>query len=343
MGYFRKRLKNLWIALQALKTCIKLTLIRNPTLLVFTFHRILPQDDPLRSFEQPGMVATPENLQGLMQLMKRFRIRPVEAETWLENANTSRDLPRLSYAITLDDGWRDNYTHALPILVSEAVPATIFLVSRLIGTEGVYWPEQIIYLLTEGIACHPGLFSDPESEWLADFARGAGVVNDKPATIAQADKVVTRLKSLSDEEILRRLDRLRTKYPKALPDSIGRLLLNHEEIKEMEMSGLVSFGAHSRHHFRANHLDDEDAIIDEFVGCKEDLEKLLANPVKSFCYPNGNLTDAASRLVRTHYFAGFTTRYGWNDSHCDPYEVRRYNLHDGNAGSPLSLLALLAR
>jgi peptidoglycan/xylan/chitin deacetylase (PgdA/CDA1 family) len=32
-------------------------------------------------------------------------------------------------AITLDDGWHDNYTSVLPVVTAEAIPVTIFVLS----------------------------------------------------------------------------------------------------------------------------------------------------------------------------------------------------------------------
>ena len=44
------------------------------------------------------------------------------------------ELPANALAITFDDGYRDNFTHAAPILARYGLPATVFLASGLIGT-----------------------------------------------------------------------------------------------------------------------------------------------------------------------------------------------------------------
>lgn len=45
-------------------------------------------------------------------------------------------------AITFDDGYRDNFEHALPILERLSLPATFFLVSQWIGTDVVPWWDR---------------------------------------------------------------------------------------------------------------------------------------------------------------------------------------------------------
>ena len=52
-------------------------------------------------------------------------------------------LPRNALAITFDDGYRDNLTHAAPILARLGLPATIFLATGFIGTAEVPWFDRL--------------------------------------------------------------------------------------------------------------------------------------------------------------------------------------------------------
>src|SRR6476620_4433136 len=50
-------------------------------------------------------------------------------EFYLENVK----FPEKGISLTLDDGWKDNYQNAFPILKDLGIKATIFLVSSCIG------------------------------------------------------------------------------------------------------------------------------------------------------------------------------------------------------------------
>ena len=56
--------------------------------------------------------------------------------------------PRSTYCVvTFDDGWRDNYVYAYPVLRRLGIPATIFLATRLVGTDEWVWPDKLAHLL----------------------------------------------------------------------------------------------------------------------------------------------------------------------------------------------------
>src|SRR5262249_35549167 len=60
-------------------------------------------------------------------------------------------LPRRSAVITFDDGFRNVLTPALPVLQRYQLPATVFLVTGLIGTRQPAWPDCLFFAVMQSI------------------------------------------------------------------------------------------------------------------------------------------------------------------------------------------------
>ncbi|ENO14292.2 chitin deacetylase [Marinobacter nanhaiticus D15-8W] len=285
------------------------------------------------------MVISPDSLNRHLTLMKSLGATFVALDQWLDKAQQGADLPRLAVAVTFDDGWQDNYQHAYPILKQHAVPATIFLVSRRINTDWQFWPEQVLNLLVN----HADLLEHPALTWLSKEVDACGYKRQSALSIEQADAVIARLKSFTDEQIEGPLQEAREAIPALAELPRSRHLLNDQEMQEMQASGLVTYGAHTQHHYRLNRLSDSEQLRREIVVCQEDLKAKGLNTLPVFCYPNGDISQKGEELVKEHYRAACTTARGWNHSPAQPYGLRRFNFHDGNGGNALTFLATMGR
>lgn len=286
------------------------------------------------------MVTSPEALDMHIRLAKTLGAEPIHLDEWLARNKKDQKLPRLAVAFTFDDGWRDNYLYAYPRLKSHNTPATIFLVTQMVDSDETFWPEQVLKLLTS-----QAIPEDDESfDWLrphlpSSTTSGKG----SPLSLVEADAVISRLKSLDDATILANLENVYQAHPDLASTESSRAILNTSELEEMSSDGLMRYGAHTRHHYRLNRLNDEQMLKEEITGCLDDIKALSKASVPIFCYPNGDITGAGEALVSDHYEAACTTKTGWNLAGCDPYDLHRFNLHDGNSYSSRTLLATIGR
>src|SRR2546429_7896613 len=86
----------------------------------------------------------------------------------------------------------------------------------------------------------------------------------------------------------------------ATEDETATLPLTWTQIREMEESGWVSFGAHTVHHPILAHLKDPVEIRREVRECRTALEQQLSHQVRMFAYPFGQpeeVGDEASQAV----------------------------------------------
>jgi len=299
-------------------------------LLVLMYHRVLPASDPRYAAEQPGMVVTPQTFHlHLDVLSAAFRI--VRLGDWIDDR-----LPAHGpyCAITFDDGWHDNHEHAWPLLRAAAVPATVFLVSDLIGTGHDFWPGRLRHALQ---AVHAAdAWQSAEATWLADLVAGAG--GDPHAV----ERVIVAAKRMPDGEIDAHLCGLERRLGLGTGTPTPPPLMGWDQVREMQASGLVDFGAHTRHHVRLLESVAPATLRDEIEGSAERIHERLGVRPRVFCYPNGDRSPAAERIVRATYAAAVTTRRGWNHRGDDPHGMTRVGVHEDIAGSRLRFRARLA-
>ena len=79
--------------------------------------------------------------------------------------------------------------------------------------------------------------------------------------------------------------------------------LSWDQIIEMDKSGLIEFGAHTRHHPDLTRLSAS-AQVDEIKGSKADLESHLKKQVNFFAYPYGSYNNLIVQEVKDSGYLG---------------------------------------
>lgn len=338
-GFRGDRLKRLvkGLAQRAASAVAPLWLRSRPeSLLVLMYHRVLPRGHRERDNEQAGMYVSPETLRMHIEVLARH-FTLMHLDEWMRTKAAGAKLPRLSCALTFDDGWLDNYEHAFPVLRGAAAPATIYLVSDLVGTRYAFWPNRMVRLLKS-----PGgrrALQERAGGLAALVAeQGWGGDADLPPALEQIDAFISRCKrAYSDAQIDAMLAEVESHQPS--PPGGGRDLMNWDEIREMQASGLVRFGSHSRHHVRLLDSLPPQTLHDEVVRSAAVIEKEIGVRPATFCYPNGDHCAAAVDLVRQQYLAATTTARGWNSRATDVHLLNRVGLHDDVSSTPAAFLS----
>ena len=220
-------------------------------------------------------------------------------------ARIDRDTPfteRVA-AITFDDGYRDVYEQAYPMLVRKGVPAAVFVVTDFIGRASWQHHDRLYRLVAKAFDTweHPqrrlrGLLSDlhpPAAERLESRA-----ADDNPLAIVSA--LVPALSHVNAGAVLEGLEA-------AIGNGFGRAprTLTWPMVREMRRAGFV-VGSHSCTHVSLP-TESTGTGADELLRSKRDLERHLGEPVAHFAYPGGQFTDAVVEAVdRAGYRFGYT-------------------------------------
>ena len=86
-----------------------------------------------------------------MGFLKRNHYNVVSLESLRGYYEGNRKFPARTIAVTLDDGYEDNYTYAFPVLKKYNIPATVFIVVSQVGRPGRLSWEQIKEMLASGL------------------------------------------------------------------------------------------------------------------------------------------------------------------------------------------------
>ena len=273
---------------------------------ILTFHRVNDDDDPFMPALSTAVFAA-----RMEHIAKHYVVFTVE--DLVERLQQGR-LPRKALALTFDDGYQDNLTHAAPILARYGLPATIFLTTGYIGTQRVLWFDRLALALKATTCPEVGL------------AEGLVVsLRSKADRVRALQAALAHLKQIPDGERRRGLDQLLSQLGAGPGDAPKRLMLTWEEVDALRGLGF-SIGAHTVSHPILSRLSADEAW-EEINGSKLAIEKAIGTPPRAFAYPNGgseHYNEAITRLVRQAGFTcAVTTRRGRNTSTTPRLELRR--------------------
>ena len=288
------------------------------------FHRVVPRSETMKGI-QAGMYVELETFEAHLQFLQDY-LKVVSLSELTDDIKFKSRIisDKPICVLTFDDGWCDFYKYVYPSLKAQEIPATVFLPTDFIGTNKRFWTDRLTFLFFQ-------------RENLKSTVRGNGIpahplVNKLEALRgpieSQLEKAIQILKEYPNEEMENILSEISMRWDISLGDE-DRAFLSWEEVREMEQSGIISFGSHTARHKILTTLTDEE-VREELISSKENLisEKAVNGSFLPFSYPNGNYNKKIARMVKeTGYSLGVTTESGWNDSGSNPFRLRRIGIH----------------
>ncbi|MFC1938434.1 polysaccharide deacetylase family protein [Chloroflexota bacterium] len=246
-------------------------------------------------------------------LCRWFEIMPFDK--LVQCVQSKGGLPKRAAVITFDDGYKDIYLYAYPILKRYNVPATIFLTTGHIGTANPFWWDKVGYIIK----------NTKQATFELDEL-GAYSLRSNGSRLKTISRIVEGLKKVEDEKKELLIERLMTTLGMQLPANLGKeLILSWDDVREMN-DGDIAFGAHSITHPILTKLSLKQAEY-EIVQSKKDIEEKLNRVVTAFSYPNGQFSDFNSQikkiLKKSSFTCAFTTIPRMITPGIDLYELPR--------------------
>lgn len=292
------------------------------------YHRVINKDMSI----QAGMYVTPQNFRRHLEVIKNnFTAAPLDCLINNEGFATQQESNKPLCILTFDDGWKDFYDNAYPLLKEYNIPATVFLPTDFIGSQKQFWTDLFTYLLINRNSRESSETTNSQFSLIIEqIEKFSGSFEQK------LENGIEFLKNYPKETIDTALAVLAKKWQVDLNMS-SRTFLSWEEVGEMYSTGLVSFGSHTVHHPILTTMQNIDELRKELT---ESYACLLERGVVSksnicFCYPNGKYSDEIAHLVReTGYRLAVTTKTGHNQAYNNRFTLNRIGIHQDISSTP---------
>ena len=259
---------------------------------ILFYHRILVAPDALLPSEPDG-AAFDKQMSAVASI---FRVLDLEEAIARLQAGS---LPARAACITFDDGYRNNFEVACPILRRHGLVATFFIPTGYL--DGARMFNDTVIEVTRRLPS-----GTLDLSWIG---LGVRVIDGDASRMQLHADFVRAVKYLPHEERQAASCRLAAGIQEHLP---ADLMMTAEQVRGLVRLGM-SVGGHTVDHPILANLPSEQANR-QIVQNREDLAAIVGTPPSLFAYPNGKPgVDYANEHVRMVEQAGYTAAFstGW--------------------------------
>jgi peptidoglycan/xylan/chitin deacetylase (PgdA/CDA1 family) len=280
---------------------------------IVVYHGVTPE--PLSVFNSCQLPLA-EFQRQLDFLASQYTILPLREV--IDRLARRAPLPRNPAVLTFDDGFRNVLTTAYPVLERHQAPATVFLITGLIGTRQPTWPERLYHAVA----------ATRKREVALDDLRWALTSSARRAAAYRA--LAARLKTLPVEHRDARLVELHRQLdiPAEVPATSPLGTLDWPEIEQLARTGLIDFGSHTHTHPILSRCTPEEQR--EELRCSRDIIRERLGHCDLLAYPNGTRADfneeSQRQAAEQGYACALSMEPGLNRPEGDRYTLRRLKI-----------------
>jgi len=111
------------------------------TVPILMYHRF--------GYESSTLFVTPENFDRQMTYLKNKNYNVIAFDKLVEGIKSRKKFGHKTVVITIDDGYKDNFIYAYPVLKKHGFPVTIFIITSYIGARDDFMSWEDIELMAK--------------------------------------------------------------------------------------------------------------------------------------------------------------------------------------------------
>ena len=226
------------------------------------------------------------------------------------------DFRRPPVLVTFDDGYRDYYQNAFPVLEELKIPSLVFLATGFLDDGGLIWTDAIVWAVRRSPRRRVSLPWNNRAEFNlskeGDQKRCYGQAKEYLKNLRDADRRIWQARLFERLDV----DPART--------DVGRQMLTWDEVRAT--MGLTRYGGHTHTHPILSQLEPRQAE-EEITRCRSRIREETGRTPRYFAYPNGraqDFTEDTKVILRRYGFElAFATIEGTHAPGMDLYAIRR--------------------
>ncbi len=227
-------------------------------------------------------------------------------------------IKRPTALVTFDDGYRDNYELAFPILKSCKVPAVFFVPTDFVDRPSLPWWDRIAFVVKQS---RTDIIEMKFPEQIAFDLR----TTPRKHVVKKILDLYKQHRGRDERKFISHLEEQAKISPP--PHVLAhRWIITWDEIRNMISAGM-SIGSHTHTHGILGGMD-EATQARELRESKTILERETGQPITTLAYPVGSTTafnEITKRLAKEIGYSLAFSYYGgvnWPE-HTDPFDIRR--------------------
>ena len=266
---------------------------------ILLYHRILDNeiDDPVNNY-----LLTDEFYEQIKFLNQNYEIIPFNK---LEDRSKDKDIKII---ITFDDGYKDNFINAFPLLKEKNLSAIFFVLVNYINSNKLIWDRLLCKLIVYSIF-NKKVFKIVHNKKII-FNTNYRNNNFN----IEIWKIIGFLKTLNINEINYIIDDIKNQIGYDHHNIIENECMNWNQLNILKNNDMI-IGSHGLNHLSLAN-QDQITLKNEIIESKKIIEKNIKSECKNFSFPFGSNFDFNKKVImeclNNGYDKCFLNIHGYN-------------------------------
>lgn len=262
--------------------------------IIFMLHRVSPIT-PDEFAPNAGLSVTPDYLDSVLLTVQEAELDIVTLDEACDRLEAG-DPDRRFACFTLDDGYKDNLVHALPVFKRHNAPFTVYVPSDFPDGKGELWWVALEEVIAQN--------EQVTSPWESNAERiSTATANEKNAAF---DRLYAGLRKANEDTQRNMIRQLCKSHGLDLNALCRDLIMTWDEVRRLAAEPLATIGAHTVAHYAVAKLSDE-RTRQEMKDGADRLAKELGQWPAHLSFPYGDPESAGPRDFAIAAELGFKT------------------------------------